>query len=119
MVENMDWLQASIIIILLISLIITFRKLLIAWYKSRSYIYPLPFGQLLGMHLRKQDLIKMMDAYERINKGSLSITMEQVELFHLRGGKLDDLFQEASNCKNNYETFNYDKYTKVYFRDAS
>lgn len=103
------------ILILLVIFSIQFRKVFIAWFKSRSNPFPLSLTQLFGLFLRKQDLNIIVDSYNKIKMNNLDITILQLEIFLLMGGRANDLLDEAQNAKNEYRTFDFEKFSDLYF----
>jgi hypothetical protein len=102
-------------LILFVLSLIQFRKVFISWFKSRSNPYSLSLGQLFGLFLRKQDLKVIVDSYNNIKMNDLNITLQQLEIFLIMGGRANDLLTEAQNAKNEYKTFNYQEYSDLYF----
>jgi uncharacterized protein YqfA (UPF0365 family) len=103
------------VIIFLFVFLAMFGKVFIAWYKSRTKYYPLSLGDLFGMHFRKQDLNKMIEIHETIKTNNLELTLKQAEMFILKNGRVDDLLQEAHNCKRDNKNFNFEQYADIYF----
>jgi len=103
------------VIIFLFVFLAMFGKVFFAWYKSRSKYYPLSLGQLFGMHFRKQDLKKMIEINNTIKTNDLDLTLEQVEMFILRNGRVEDLLQVAQDHKKNDKHFNFEQYSDIYF----